>query len=583
MVIEGGTGVDRLQGGRGRDRIEGGEGADNLDGGRGRDVIFGHGAGDRRAGSADIALTGVGEEDFDRPVFAASAPGDPDRLHIVEQHTGRILILDTREGETPATPFLDLADENLADGNEQGLLGLAFHPDYARNGRVFVYLTQADGDVEIRAYTRSEDDPDTLAPESADTILVIDKDNGAANHNGGWIGFGPDGYLTVAVGDEGLAGDPNNNAQNPDALWGKLLRLDVDGDDFAGDASRDYAIPDDNPFAAGGGAGEVWALGLRNPWRSSFDRETGDLYIGDVGQAAREEINFEPAGSAGGINYGWKVREGDLVYDDSVPGNPGAEDPALQGPVVSYPHDATGSFAVVGGYVYRGETGGFEGRYVYADYATAQLWSLRVEDGRARGVINHTDQIVEEEARLAGITSFAEDGRGNLYAISIGGTIARFTFGAAAGDVGDRITGGRGGDSLHGGSGDDTLAGGRGADSLAGGAQDDRLGGGRGADTLRGSAGADTLDGGAGDDVLAGGGGADRFVFRPGSGDDTLVGFADDIDTIRLASGFGFASAEDALDAADQDGADVVFTMTGGETLTVRGANLAALADDLMV
>ena len=152
-------------------------------------------------------------------------------------------------------------------------------------------------------------------------ILRINRDNGATNHSGGWMGFGPDGLLYLAIGDEGQSGDPANNAQNRRELWGKILRIDVDGDDFAGEG-RDYAIPEDNPFAGRRGADEIWALGLRNPWRASFDRETGDLYIGDVGQAEREEIDFQPAGARGGANYGWKVMEGRLVFDDSVEGNP---------------------------------------------------------------------------------------------------------------------------------------------------------------------------------------------------------------------------------------------------------------------
>lgn len=375
---------------------------------------------------------------FDRPVYAAPAPGDPGRLYVVEQHTGRIEIVDVRTGETERRPFLDLRDGLLADGNEQGLLGLAFHPDYATNRRFYVYLTRDNGDVELREYRRSEVNPDRALAGSGDVILRIDKDNGAGNHNGGWIGFGPDGLLHVAVGDEGLVGDPANNAQDRDSLWGKILRLDVDGDDFASPA-RDYAIPDDNPFVGGAGRDEVWALGLRNPWRASFDRATGDFWLGDVGQGRREEIDLIRAGTPGGVNFGWKVREGDRVYDDRVPGNPDPDSPGLTRPLLDYTHGPGGGFAIVGGYVYRGPDAAMQGRYFYADFVTDRLWSLRLEAGRAVDVVDHTDALAG--APFSGVTSFAEDARGNLYVIAIDGSLSRLRFPdeAAAATVADQF------------------------------------------------------------------------------------------------------------------------------------------------
>jgi glucose/arabinose dehydrogenase len=553
-VVFAASGSDRVRGGAGDDRIAGGEGRDRLDGGRGDDAIFGFGPSDRAAGLGDIVLTAAAARAFDRPVFAAVAPGEPGRLFVVEQHSGRILILDLASGRVAARPFLDLPDASLADGGEQGLLGLAFHPGYARNGRFFVHLTQSDGDVEVRAYRRSDADPDRAAPGSANTVLTIDRDNGAGNHNGGWIGFGPDRMLYVAVGDEGLAGDPANNAQDPGVLWGKLLRLDVGRDGFPGDPGRDYAIPEDNPFAGRPGADEVWALGLRNPWRAGFDRATGDLYIGDVGQGAREEIDFQPAGR-GGVNYGWKVKEGELVFDGGVPGNPAPGSPRLTDPVASYPHDASGGFAVVGGYVYRGESGGMQGRYLYADFVTDQLWSLRMVGGRAVDVTNHTAQLVARGGSFEGIASFAEDARGNLYAIGLGGAVSRLSFGAGAGDAGDRISGGAGDDRLFGGAGDDRLFGGPGRDRLAGGGQDDRL---------------------------TGGAAADRFVFAPERGADRVTDFADDVDTLVLR-GFGFASAAEALARAEAVGGDVVFDLRGGQQVSVADTRLSELADDLIV
>lgn len=588
----GGSGSDTVLGGYGSDRIAGGEGVDRLVGGAGNDVIFGYGFADRDPASADVTLTGVGAPTFSRPVFAASAPGDPDRLYVVEQHTGRIRILDTATGVTKAVPFLDLPDASLASGSEQGLLGLAFDPGYARNGRLFVYLTRADGDIELRSYRRSTANPDRVDAGSANTLLVIDKDNGAGNHNGGWIGFGPDRMLYVAVGDEGLAGDPANNAQNIGSLWGKLLRIDVRGDDFPGNPDRDYRIPDDNPFVGRAGLDEVWALGLRNPWRNSFDRLTGDLYIGDVGQAEREEIDFQRAGAAGGANYGWKVKEGETVFDPGVPGNPPPGSPRLTDPVATYGHDASGGFAVVGGYAYRGESGGMWGRYVYADFVSERLWSLRIVGNRAVDVTDHTSQLISDGGSFRGITSFAEDGRGNLYAIGIGGAVSRLSFGQASGDAGDVIGGGTGDDRMYGGAGRDTIYGGAGRDTLdggqdrdflAGGALGDVVAGGTGNDRISGAGGNDILRGGPGRDVLGGGGGADGFYFAANSTADTITDFEDDVDYVRLGEGFGFGSVRQALRVADQVGDDVVFTFSGGRSLTLLGVSLAALADDLIV
>jgi len=550
-AIRAGSGGDRVEGRGGDDRIAGGEGRDRLEGGQGDDLIFGFGGSDRRAGSDAIAVRPVGEG-FERPVYATTAPGDPGRLYVVEQHSGRIEILDLKTGEVGARPFLNLPDRMLADGNEQGLLGLAFHPDYAENRRFYVFLTRADGDVEVRAYRRAAGDPDRAVAASGDTILRIDKDNGAGNHNGGWIGFGPDGLLHVAVGDEGLAGDPSNNAQDRGEFWGKILRIDVDGDDFAGGA-RDYAIPDDNPFVGRPGLDEVWALGLRNPWRASFDRETGDFWLGDVGQDAREEIDLVRAGGPGGTNFGWKVKEGELVFDGGVPGNPAPDRPALTDPLTTYRHGPGGGFAVVGGYVHRGDDGGMLGRYLYADFVSGGLWSLRRVGDRAVDVTDHRGQLVG--ADFGGVTSFAEDARGNLYAVSIDGTVSRLRFREGSGDGADRLAGGAGDDRLFGGAGDDALVGGRRRDRLDGGGQDDRLAGGRG---------------------------ADEFVFRPGSGSDRVVDFRDDVDAIRLGDGFGLGTPAEALALATNVRGDVVFDF-GRERLTVRDATLAELRDDLLV
>ncbi|MCZ6816143.1 MAG: PQQ-dependent sugar dehydrogenase, partial [Planctomycetota bacterium] len=268
---------------------------------------------------------------LNRPVFVTSPAGDVDRLFVVEQHTGRIRIISLGDGTINGTAFLTVT--GLATGNEQGLLGLAFHPDYAANGFLYVNFTANDGTTHIRRYTASSD-PNLADPASALTILTYSQPQ--SNHNGGWLGFGPDGYLYIATGDGGGGNDNDTghtastgNAQDVmDNLLGKILRLDVNGDDFPIDANRNYAIPPDNPFVGVAGDDEIWAYGLRNPWRASFDRRTGDFYIGDVGQREREEINVLPGSSIGGENYGWRLREG-MIATPNVGGArpPGAIDP----------------------------------------------------------------------------------------------------------------------------------------------------------------------------------------------------------------------------------------------------------------
>ena len=487
------SGTDTMAGGSGNDTLSGGDGGDVMFGGDGNDVIYGHGATDRIAGSGDIAATRIGAG-LGSAVFATSAPGDPDRLFVVAK-TGEIRILDTATGAVNGAPFLDIPAAQLQTDGEQGLLGLAFHPDYATNGRFFVFVTNAAGDLEVRAYTRSSGNPDLADPTSGNVILTVPHP-GQSNHNGGWIGFGPDGNLYIATGDGGGGGDPDNNAQNIDSLLGKILRIDVNGDDFAGDGSRDYAIPDGNPFVGAAGADEIWAVGLRNPWRPSFDRATGDFYIADVGQGDREEINFQAAGSPGGANYGWVIREGTQVFDPDRPGNLPPGSPLLTGPVLDYPHatDGTGGFSVTGGYVYRGQGAGMQGVYLYADFVTDQIWSFRVVDGAVVDAANRTSQFVTTGGQVDSIASFAEDGRGNLYIIGLDGEVFRLTPGAGAGDGGDTIRGGEGLDTIHGGAGNDLIRGDAGDDRIFGGGQDDSLIGGLGVDRMNGGAGRDVFD-----------------------------------------------------------------------------------------
>ena len=269
------------------------------------------------------------------------------------------------------------------------------------------------------------------------------------------------------------------------------------------------------------------------------------------------------------------MKEGELVFDDSVPGNPSPGSPTLTDPVATYGHDAAGGFAVVGGYVYRGESGGMQGRYLYADFVSEQLWSLRIVGGKAVDVTNHTAQLVSNGGSIAGITSFAEDGRGNLYVLGIGGMISRLSFGAASGGCRrqpQRRLRERPALRRRRAATRSTAATGR--DTLAGGAQGDVLRGGKGTDRIDGAGGNDQIDGGGGNDTVSGGVGSDTFSFLPGSGADTIADFGDDIDTIRLGDGFGFGSVSQALGFADEVGDDVVFGFGGGQVLTVLGTSL---------
>ena len=248
------------------------------------------------------------------------------------------------------------------------------------------------------------------------------------NHNGGTLAFGPnDGYLYYSVGDGGGGNDPDGNAQNKDVLLGKILRLDVNGDDFPADATKNYAIPDDNPFAHSAGADEIWAYGLRNPWRMSFDTN-GDLYIGDVGQDAREEIDFQPASSQGGENYGWDIREGTL--GGTVAG--GSVDPVFE-----YNHGL--GEAVTGGDVYRGPGASLQGSYFFADFISGRVWTLEIVNGVAVDATERTNQIVSPDGPVTGIASFNTDAAGNLYAVTLGGDIFRLTPGVLADDQADTL------------------------------------------------------------------------------------------------------------------------------------------------
>jgi glucose/arabinose dehydrogenase len=332
-------------------------------------------------------------EGFDAPLGVTHADDGSGRLFVVEQ-TGAIRILD--DGRVLDEPFLDVG-ESIVAGGEQGLLGLAFHPGFRRNGRFFINFTDVNGDTVV-AEVQTSNDPDVADAGSVTPLLQIDQP--FANHNGGQLAFGPDGYLYIATGDGGSAGDPQGNGQNTEALLGKLLRLDVDSGD-------PYGIPGDNPFASGGGAPEVWAYGLRNPWRFSFDSETNGLWIADVGQGDFEEIN-KSRPDRGGLNYGWNVMEGTDCFGG---GDCDRSDTVL--PISGYTHDA--GCSVTGGYVYRGsEFPVLSGGYVFGDYCSGTIWGI---DARAG---SFTEPVELMQSGLS-ISSFGLDEGGELYLTDLDG------------------------------------------------------------------------------------------------------------------------------------------------------------------
>ena len=357
---------------------------------------------------------------FSRPIFATSPVGDFDRLFVAEQHTGRIRILDPDTGTINATPFLDI--NSLATGNEQGLLGMAFDPDYATNGLFYVNVTVSGGTTHILRYQVSAN-PDIADPASAKTVMTYSQP--FSNHNGGWMGFGPnDGLLYISSGDGGAGNDPGDNGQDiTNNLLGKMLRIDVRGDDFPADAGRNYAIPASNPFVGVTGDDEIWSYGLRNPWRASFDRDNGDLYIADVGQNNREEVDFQPAASVGGENYGWRLREGTIATPTGGVG--GAAPAGAVDPIYEYTHGggASEGFSVTGGYVYRGPAADIQGHYFFADYVTDRIWSFRYDGVNLTEFTDRTVQFAPNVGSMQDISSFAQDAAGDMYIISLSGEI----------------------------------------------------------------------------------------------------------------------------------------------------------------
>lgn len=336
--------------------------------------------------------------DLQAPIFVTHAGDGSNRLFVVEK-AGVIRIV--ADGALLETPFLDISEQVNSSGNEQGLLGLAFAPTYGATGFFFINYIDSAGDTVIARYQVSTADANQADPASAFVILQLDQP--ASNHNGGMLAFGPDGYLYIGMGDGGGGGDRYGNGQNPATLLGKLLRLDV-----LRDPQQPYTIPADNPWVTADWQGadlrdEVWALGLRNPWRFSFDRATGDLWIGDVGQNQFEEIDYTPAGQ-GGINYGWPIMEARACYNSSAAT---CDKAGLQLPVAEYSH--SGHCSVTGGYVYRGAAfPALQGVYLYGDYCSGTLWATWFGDNGAW----QTAELLDSNAALS---SFGEDEAGELY------------------------------------------------------------------------------------------------------------------------------------------------------------------------
>lgn len=367
---------------------------------------------DAAGGGFRVARVGTG---FSSPI---AITGLADGRMLVVERAGRVRILNPASGAIAPTPFLDITGQTTMDG-ERGLLGLALAPDFATSGTFYIYMTNTTGNIEIRRYRTLAGNRDQADPTSADAILTIPH-TAANNHNGGWIEFGPDGLLYLAVGDGGAG--QSANAQNRNLLLGKILRIDPASDAFPADAARDYAIPAGNPFAGGGGSPEIWAYGLRNPFRASFDSATGNLWIGDVGEGAREEVDLMRPGD-GGANFGWNVVEGTL-------GTPQA---GFVPPVAEYGHGSgpRQGNAITGGRVYRGPIEALRDQYIFADFISNNIWSVPVsaislgQTVPSGSFILRNADFTPDAGAIGSIAAFGVDAAGNLYIVDLGGEIFR--------------------------------------------------------------------------------------------------------------------------------------------------------------
>lgn len=336
--------------------------------------------------------------------LAIAAPDDGSGRLFVAAQDGKVWVV-AADGSVLGTPMLDIGSQ-ISSGGERGLLGVATHPTFSSDPRVFVSYTNTDGDSIVASATLDPNDPNRLDPASLTRLLFIDQPY--ANHNGGGVLFGPDGRLYLSFGDGGSGGDPQGNGQNLQTLLGKILRVDVDG----GPTNGPYVVPPDNPYANGGGKPEIWHWGLRNPWRLSFDRTTGDLWIGDVGQNAYEEVDVARQGTSN-LNFGWNVLEGSHCYNQ-----PTCPTDGLTLPVTDYGHDL--GCTVVGGYVYRGAAYPFlVGTYLFADYCTGTIFAV---DSASSAL---TTPVVVGAVAGGAVSAFGEDASGELYVTRLSGEVSR--------------------------------------------------------------------------------------------------------------------------------------------------------------
>ncbi len=361
------------------------------------------------SGGAEITTIKIADG-FSEPLYVTSPPGDSARLFVVEQNTAQIKII--KNGTVLPTPFLDL-NSKAGSGGEQGLLGLAFHPNYSNNGYFYVNYTNNSGNTVIARYSVSGN-PDVADPGSE--LILMQVTQPFSNHNGGMLAFSPnDDYLYIGLGDGGSGFDPGNRAQDGQDVLGKIHRMNVGNGDI-------FSAPQDNPFAGNPAAlDSIWALGLRNPWRFSFDRLNGDLYIADVGQGAREEVNQQAGASGGGENYGWRCMEGlSCTGLSGCTCNSGA----LKLPVHDYTH-AGGNCSVTGGYVYRGTAiPELDGTYFFADFCTGRIWSFVWDGSSTTQFAERTQELQPETGEtINNITSFGEDDGGEIYIVDRDGEI----------------------------------------------------------------------------------------------------------------------------------------------------------------
>ena len=525
--------------------VTGDDGSNVRVGGPGDDLIYGFNPAGSQGNVTSIAATRVAVVPGGA-VFAASPPGDTGRLFIGNLD-GTVRILDLTTGQLLPDVFIDIGSSIGVIG-EGGLIGFAFDPNYASNGYFYVNVTNPSDDTEIRRYQVSATDPNHADPTSQTLLLRIDQPDGLTNHKGGWVEFGPDGYLYTALGDGGGGGDPTETGQNIDDLLGNILRLDVHGDDFPADPNRNYAVPADNPFVGTTGADEIWAFGLRNPFRNGFDRGLGDLYIADVGQNSFEEIDFGQKGA----NYGWDVFEGFMPFEAGPLTGGSAVDPI-------FAYGRSVGATVIGGYVYRGQSEGLHGEYFFADAGNGKVFTLH-NNGGSWSATERTAQITPDIGSITSPVSFGQDVLGNLYVVDLDGEIFRLTPIVVSADLGDDLDGGGGKDMLFGGSGNDTMHGGSGNDSLYGGQGDDILTGDGDADFMFGDAGNDTYFVDQSGDVV---------FERPNDGTDTVVAsisftLGANFENLTLAEGAGSINATG-------NAADNVITGNSGDNTFAGG------------